>query len=433
MRPLHWSKLPQHKLNNTIWALVEPAQPVHTPAPPPQASAPSTDAPPDERAIATTSGFQRRKGSGSFGTAWRKNRTTSFTGSSPSSSSVGSGSSPGPASGLLSTPPTPPTPSTPAVALLSVPAERSPPLVIGSDSSIIDEALVGRELVRVFGLERPSEADAQRRASFSKKDLIADAERGEVVRLLPPKRANNVEIALHRLKWSNREIEAFIRWPITPAAGSEGGGGREGGGDGAGWPGQEESTRTAAAVRAELTGDALSALLQVMPSADEVESLRAYVETRKEDERKSGGRKKGERGAAAKWTFGRVEQFFWELSGIEFPERRLRALQVALQWDSTHDALAAHVGSVRAVCREVRGSAVLRTLLAQVLLVGNHLNGGTNRGGANGFKLSDLEKLQQCAHAPRANPAAHAPPPCPCATNVLAPCALCPPAPSRLA
>ena len=41
----------------------------------------------------------------------------------------------------------------------------------------------------------------------------------------------------------------------------------------------------------------------------------------------------------------------------------------------------------------MRSSSKLRLLLQQVLQIGNYLNGASSRGGAAGFRLSDLEKL----------------------------------------
>ena len=44
---------------------------------------------------------------------------------------------------------------------------------------------------------------------------------------------------------------------------------------------------------------------------------------------------------------------------------------------------------------QVRHSKALKTVLRQVLRLGNYLNGDSARGGAYGFKLTDLAKLVQ--------------------------------------
>jgi len=43
--------------------------------------------------------------------------------------------------------------------------------------------------------------------------------------------------------------------------------------------------------------------------------------------------------------------------------------------------------------QEVKNSQKLRKILEVVLALGNYLNGGTNRGGAYGFKVSFLVKV----------------------------------------
>jgi len=48
---------------------------------------------------------------------------------------------------------------------------------------------------------------------------------------------------------------------------------------------------------------------------------------------------------------------------------------------------------------QVRHSKALKTVLRQVLRLGNYLNGDSARGGAYGFKLTDLAKLVQVKSA----------------------------------
>jgi len=47
----------------------------------------------------------------------------------------------------------------------------------------------------------------------------------------------------------------------------------------------------------------------------------------------------------------------------------------------------------------VRHSKALKTVFRQVLRLGNYLNGDSARGGAYGFKLTDLAKLVQVKSA----------------------------------
>jgi hypothetical protein len=51
------------------------------------------------------------------------------------------------------------------------------------------------------------------------------------------------------------------------------------------------------------------------------------------------------------------------------------------------------VASVDKACQQIRNGAALEEVLKAVLAVGNTMNAGTNRGGAQGIKLDSLLKL----------------------------------------
>lgn len=78
---------------------------------------------------------------------------------------------------------------------------------------------------------------------------------------------------------------------------------------------------------------------------------------------------------------------------IERYEMRLRSLYFKRRFQERADEVLPGLNSLYLACQEVKGSAKLRKILEVVLSLGNYMNGGTNRGGAYGFKVSFLLKL----------------------------------------
>ena len=200
------------------------------------------------------------------------------------------------------------------------------------------------ELDSIFGLQQhANSAVLSSRKSFGPSD--GD---GAATTVLPPKRASNVEIVLTRMRLTNDQIKSAILLP-TAADGS---------------------------LVPVLTAENVATLLTVLPTLEELEMIRssaAEVESS---------------------TLGRVESFFLELGEVSGLESRLKSVQVIQQFDERRDRLANHINTVRDACKQVTSSAKLRQVLQLVLSVGNYLNGASMRGGAFGFKLSDLEKLK---------------------------------------
>ena len=87
------------------------------------------------------------------------------------------------------------------------------------------------------------------------------------------------------------------------------------------------------------------------------------------------------------------------LVGVPNLGPRLQALQITHKFSPDLEALHTEVKSVITACDQVRESKVLHKTLERVLALGNYLNGTSNRGGAYGFKLSDLAKLVQVKSA----------------------------------
>lgn len=212
---------------------------------------------------------------------------------------------------------------------------------IWADEGMIDgEAGIDvDELENVFGLDQ-----ATRGRSASAEALaggVASSKRKEQVQLVDVKRANNVSIALARLRLTDEAIREAILDPVAH----------------------------------ELTSEQITALLGVVPTAEELETIRDY----------SGDRD----------TLGRVENFFLVLADIDRLGPRLQAIQATQQFAPQWETLMDECKTVVVAAEQVKSSPSLKQVLLRVLAMGNYLNGTSARGGAYGFKLQDLNKLVQ--------------------------------------
>ena len=94
-------------------------------------------------------------------------------------------------------------------------------------------------------------------------------------------------------------------------------------------------------------------------------------------------------------ALGRTETFFLALSDLDRLTARIDALAHTHTFGAQAGSLLDEINGVIATCAQVRASASLRACLQLVLALGNYLNGTSYRGGAYGFKLADLAKLEQ--------------------------------------
>ena len=211
------------------------------------------------------------------------------------------------------------------------------------------------------------------------------------VTLLPVKRANNVEIALSRMRLTNEEIKQAILEPVLDRYSKDNNDSESPKGDGGGAPSPAAAGKWGGAtkklrLRPQLTPENVSALLGVLPTSEESDLVRSHAA-----ELKAKGITSG--------PIGRVERFFLCLDEIYAPEQRLRSIQVTQQFDERAERLLAHASSLQNACKQLKESVKLRQLLKLVLRIGNFLNGASQRGGAVGFRLADLEKLRQVRSA----------------------------------
>ncbi|KAG6466332.1 formin-like protein 1 [Zingiber officinale] len=87
------------------------------------------------------------------------------------------------------------------------------------------------------------------------------------------------------------------------------------------------------------------------------------------------------------------EKFLKALLDIPFPFKRVEAMLFMANFDSEVKFLNKSFLTLETACEELRGSRLFLKLLEAVLKTGNRMNIGTNRGGAQAFKLDTLLKL----------------------------------------
>jgi len=165
--------------------------------------------------------------------------------------------------------------------------------------------------------------------------------RKEEVQLIDMKRSNNISIALARIRLTDEQIKQAIMDPVSHP----------------------------------LTSEQLNSLLSVLPTGEELESIRDYT---------------GE-----VESLGRVEKFFCVLQDVERLGPRLQAMQAKEQFMPQYETLSEEFKTILTAIEQVRTSSALQKVLTTVLAIGNYLNGTSARGGAYGFKLADLGKLVQ--------------------------------------
>jgi len=81
------------------------------------------------------------------------------------------------------------------------------------------------------------------------------------------------------------------------------------------------------------------------------------------------------------------------LASIPLLEERLRCWSFLLEFKEHMTNIAGPLNALDAGIKEVRGSEALKQILGVILALGNYMNGGTNKGQADGFNLDVLNKL----------------------------------------
>jgi diaphanous 1 len=124
-----------------------------------------------------------------------------------------------------------------------------------------------------------------------------------------------------------------------------------------------------------LTTDQVSMFLALLPTAEEIEQVSGF------DGDPS--------------SLGNLEQFVLAIKDVPFLKERLDAAQFRLRFREMAADVQAQLKRIEGAVDIVDRCQEVQALLRFVLAIGNHLNGGTPRGGAYGFKLDALGKLKE--------------------------------------
>ncbi|XP_062184802.1 formin-like protein 18 isoform X2 [Phragmites australis] len=175
-----------------------------------------------------------------------------------------------------------------------------------------------------------------KKSADGKKDLTAK-DATQFVRILEPKKAQNLAISLKALSVSAEEV------------------------------------RNAVMEGHELPSDLIQTLIRWMPTSDEELRLRLYT---------------GEL-----TQLGPAEQFLRTIIDIPYIFQRLDALLFMSSLPEEAANAEQSFKTLEVACQELRNSRLFKKLLEAVLKTGNRMNDGTFRGGAQAFKLDTLLKL----------------------------------------
>ncbi|XP_010532932.1 PREDICTED: formin-like protein 1 [Tarenaya hassleriana] len=118
----------------------------------------------------------------------------------------------------------------------------------------------------------------------------------------------------------------------------------------------------------------LESLLRMAPTKEEERKLKEY----KDD---------------SPIKLGHAEKFLKAVLDVPFAFKRVEAMLYIANFDSEVEYLKRSFETLEAACEELRNSRMFFKLLEAVLMTGNRMNVGTNRGDAHAFKLDTLLKL----------------------------------------
>ncbi|PSC67234.1 formin 6 [Micractinium conductrix] len=132
-----------------------------------------------------------------------------------------------------------------------------------------------------------------------------------------------------------------------------------------------------------LSVEQLSVLSRAVPDDQERKDLELYM----------AGKHPKYKGLCEVDKLGTVERYFVEVKDIPRLAERIRCFIFSRTYAATRAKCVEQLEIVRTACTELHGCSAFTKLLQAVLELGNHLNQGTQRGAAAGFKLDTLLKL----------------------------------------
>lgn len=122
-----------------------------------------------------------------------------------------------------------------------------------------------------------------------------------------------------------------------------------------------------------LTLDKVDILMRLAPTAEEIALLQSY---------------EGDVN-----LLGKVDRFVLELTSIPHFKNRMKALKIMHTFEERKEEQDTSLQLAIEATEEVSRSTSFKRFLEYILKTGNHMNGGTRRGGSYGFKLDALKKL----------------------------------------
>jgi hypothetical protein len=201
----------------------------------------------------------------------------------------------------------------------------------------IDTSLLEKSFA-LNDIEKPEKGKAP--GDFKKKEP-----KKEKITLLAEKKTRQIELALHKFKVKPLDIKEILL------------------------SGDEE----------RITLEALNQLLTSMPEEEDIAAVRAF---------------KGD-----KSELGNAEAFVDVMASIPLLEKRLKTWLFKQKFSELVMDANRHIQVIQHGLDAIEGSKSFHKILAVILVMGNYLNEGTEKGEAVGFKLSTLEKLSSVRSA----------------------------------
>lgn len=187
--------------------------------------------------------------------------------------------------------------------------------------------------------EEEEHKDGDRSSKARRNSFLSEKKK---VELLDPKRQQNVGIAFARLRMAPEVLrQCIVELDLK----------RLGGG-----------------------ADRVNMLANILPTSEEVRAVQEYSGDRAE--------------------LGNIELLFLELGTIPDLTKRIKAWSIQLRYKQQVIEAQEQVQMLLKACEEIETSSALKQTLKVILAVGNYLNGTSARGGAVGFKLDLLVKIE---------------------------------------
>ena len=133
----------------------------------------------------------------------------------------------------------------------------------------------------------------------------------------------------------------------------------------------------------DLSVEQLQALSRAVPNDQERRDIEDYL----------AGRHPKYKGVSDPLRLGTVERYFVEIRDIPRLQERIICLIFMRTYQTTREMCQKQLNLVTNACRQLCTCEAFLKLLQAVLELGNHLNAGTQRGSAAGFRLDALLKL----------------------------------------